>query len=102
MFGPETSTPVEEAALAREDLARFASLSRRGFLAGASGFVVALTLGTGRAVADGSAGGLPTTQGGDVDPLLFMPESIGETVPDIDMAELPTEELFRILAGGSR
>ena len=71
MFGSESNAPVE-GARPREDLARYASLSRRGFLAGASAFVVSLTLGTGRAVADGSAGGLPTTQGGDVDPLLFI------------------------------
>lgn len=50
----------------------FARVSRRGFLAGSSAFVVSVSLAGGRVLADVSAGGLPTTQGGDIDPALFI------------------------------
>ncbi|MEO1242648.1 MAG: molybdopterin cofactor-binding domain-containing protein [Pseudomonadota bacterium] len=48
------------------------NLSRRGFIAGAGGLVIGVSLATGRASADSTAGGLANVAGGDATPSLFI------------------------------
>lgn len=53
-------------------LSSFLSMDRRGFIAGASAFAVAVVLANGPARADATAGGLATVKGGDATPSLFI------------------------------
>ncbi|MEM8772254.1 MAG: molybdopterin cofactor-binding domain-containing protein [Pseudomonadota bacterium] len=101
MFIPQQI--VHDSAAAETLLTRgFAPMSRRFFTKTAGAFVVGVALAQGRAAADGTAAGLPSTPGGEVNPSLFIAIQPDGTV-DItnhrsEMGQQSTTAMAQIIA----